>query len=106
MTLHITASARKVFDQLVLPKKAIGVRVRVEDSGCNGLAYAMEWCYVEADDDHVIRQASKPIYIDPKSAIYLHGSDLKYYVKEFEEGFEFVNPNETSKCGCGESFYV
>ena len=106
MTIHVTASAKKAIKQLILPSKCIGIRIRVEDSGCNGLAYAMEWCYAEADDDHVIRQASKRIYIDPKSAIYLHGSDLKYYWKEFEEGFEFTNPNETSKCGCGESFYV
>ena len=106
MTIHVTASARKAILNQKMPGKAIGIRIRVEDSGCNGLAYAMEWCYAKADDDHVITQASKRIYIDPKSAIYLHGSDLNYYWKEFEEGFEFSNPNETSKCGCGESFYV
>ena len=71
--IHVSASARKAIQQLILPFKAIGVRVRVEDSGCSGLAYVMEWCYLQHDDDHVIKQASKRLYIDPKSAVYLHG---------------------------------
>ena len=106
MTIHVTASARKAIQQLILPGKAIGIRIFVKDSGCSGLAYVMEWCYLQHDDDHVIKQASKRLYIDPKSAIYLHGSDLKYFVKEFEEGFEFTNPKEKRKSRWGENFYV
>ena len=105
MTIHIAASAEKVIQQLILPSKCIGIRIRVEDSGCNGLAYAMEWCYMKQDGDHIL-EAPKTIYIDSKSAIFLFGSELQYKKEQFSEGFEFSNPNETSKCGCGESFYV
>ena len=104
--ITIQPSAEKVFASLILPAKAIGVRIRVQTAGCNGLAYAMEWCYTKEKNDHVIRQASKEVYIDSKSAVYLHGSKLNYFTTQFEEGFEFSNPNETAKCGCGESFYV
>ena len=54
MTIHVTASARKAIQQLILPGKAIGIRIFVKDSGCSGLAYVMEWCYLQHDDDHVI----------------------------------------------------
>ena len=105
MTIHVTASAKKAILNQKMPGKAIGIRIRVEDSGCNGLAYAMEWCYMKQQGDHII-EAPKRIYIDPKSAIFLFGSELQYKKEQFSEGFEFVNPNETAKCGCGESFYV
>jgi iron-sulfur cluster assembly protein len=103
--ISIQPSAKKVFASLILPAKAIGVRIRVQTAGCNGLAYVMEWCYSKNKDDHIL-EAPKRIYIDSKSAIYLHGSELNYFTTKFEEGFEFSNPNETAKCGCGESFYV
>ena len=78
----------------------------MEDSGCSGLAYAMEYCYEEAEDDIVVTQCSKKLYIDRKSMVYLHGSDMHYRKTEFEEGYEFKNPNVTSECGCGESFFI
>ena len=106
MTIHVTASARKAILDQKMPGKAIGIRIRVQDSGCSGLAYAMEYCYEEEHDDIVVRQCSKKLYIDRKSMVYLHGSDMHYRKTEFEEGYEFKNPNVTSECGCGESFYV
>lgn len=66
----------------------------------------MEWAYKQEEGDHVLLDLPVTVYIDSKSSIFLFGSELQYKVEQFQEGFEFVNPNETSKCGCGESFYV
>tara|TARA_R100000152_G_C6761237_1_gene185348 strand:+ start:925 stop:1245 length:321 start_codon:yes stop_codon:yes gene_type:complete len=105
--INVTASAKEKLEETPLPNGSIGVRIRVEDSGCNGLSYALEWCYKKAEGDQIINQATKNLYIDPKSMVYLRGSDLTYTkIDKFKEGFEFINPNVTSKCGCGESFYV
>ena len=104
--IHVAASARNKLTKLNLTPPCIGIRIRVEDSGCNGMAYAMEYCYKKEETDTVVRAGSKRLYIDSKSMIYLHGSNLHYRKKDFEEGYEFVNPNVTSECGCGESFYV
>ena len=103
--IEVHESAEKVFAQLVLPSKSIGVRIKVQSAGCNGHAYVMEWAYKEEEGDHILLN-SVNIYVDSKSAIFLFGSMLHYKKEQFQEGFEFVNPNETSKCGCGESFYV
>ena len=103
--IEIHSTANEVLKQLILPYQSIGIRIRVQSAGCNGHTYAMEWCYMKQHGDHII-EAPKRIYIDPKSAIFLFGSELQYKKEQFSEGFEFVNPNETAKCGCGESFYV
>ena len=104
--IHVAASAKRKLAHEMLPYYAIGIRIRVEDSSCSGLAYAMEYCYEEAEDDIVVTQCSKRLYIDRKSMVYLHGSDMHYRKTEFEEGYEFKNPNVTSECGCGESFFI
>ena len=103
--IRVESSAQNVFQQLVLPSGCIGIRLRVKSAGCNGHTYVMEWCYMKQEGDHIL-ETPKRIYIDSKSAIFLFGSELQYKKEQFSEGFEFVNPNETAKCGCGESFYV
>ena len=104
--IQIHSSAEKVFSELVLPANSIGIRISVRSAGCNGHSYVMEWAYKQEEGDHVLVDLPITIYIDRKSSIFLFGSELQYKVEQFQEGFEFVNPNETSKCGCGESFYV
>lgn len=103
--IEVHSTAKKAIEAVKMPYQSIGIRIKVQRAGCNGHTYAMEWCYMKQHGDHII-EAPKRIYIDPKSAIFLFGSELQYKKEQFSEGFEFVNPNETSKCGCGESFYV
>ena len=103
--IYIEPSAESVIQKIKSPYQSIGIRIKVESSGCNGLSYGMEWCYMAQEGDHIF-QGTKNIYIDTKSMLYLDGSYLVYKQGQFEEGFEFINPNETSKCGCGESFYI
>ncbi len=104
--IQIHKSAEKVFSELILPANSIGIRIKVQSAGCNGHSYVMEWAYKQEEGDHVLLDLPVTVYIDSKSSIFLFGSELQYKVEQFQEGFEFVNPNETSKCGCGESFYV
>jgi len=103
--ISITAAARKRLLDEVMEKACVGVRARVDTAGCNGLTYILE--YVKADEDTMKDEVFEHmLYVDPKSLIILAGSVLDYKIEDFFEGFEFNNPNETSKCGCGESFYT
>ena len=101
----IEPTAESAIERVKMPNQYIGIRIKVQKAGCNGHTYAMEWCPKAEEGDHIF-QGIKDIYIDKKSMLYLAGSHLVYKQDQFREGFEFINPNETSKCGCGESFYV
>jgi len=103
--IFIETTAEAAIERAEMPHQYIGIRIKVKSSGCNGLSYEMEWCSVAQEGDHIF-QGAKDVYVDNKSMLYLSGSHLVYKQDTFQEGFEFVNPNETSKCGCGESFYV
>ena len=86
-----------------------GIRVGVRTRGCSGLSYAIEYALKDKNiskyDDVVIRDGVA-VYIDPKISMFLIGSKMIYAEKELEAGFDFVNPNEKGRCGCGESFKV
>ncbi len=86
-----------------------GIRVGVRTRGCSGLSYAIEYALKEKNitkfDDVYIKDGVA-IYIDPKISMFLIGSEMVYVEKELESGFDFVNPNEKGRCGCGESFKV
>jgi len=86
-----------------------GIRVGVRTRGCSGLSYAIEYALKDKNiskyDDVVIRDGVA-VYIDPKISMFLIGSQMIYAEKELEAGFDFVNPNEKGRCGCGESFKV
>ncbi len=86
-----------------------GIRVGVRTRGCSGLSYNIEYALKDKNitkfDDVVIKDGIS-IYIDPKISMFLIGSQMVYVEKELESGFDFVNPNEKGRCGCGESFKV
>ena len=103
--IRITPVARERLLHEIMKKECVGVRARVDTAGCNGLTYILEYVKQEEDitNDTVFEEI---LYVDEKSLIVLAGSELDYKREDFFEGFEFNNPNETSKCGCGESFYT
>ncbi len=77
----------------------------VKGAGCSGLKYVLEWStHKNIEDEEVV--IGIPILVDPKSAVYIDGCTLDWQVKGLNEGFEFVNPNERARCGCGESFIM
>ncbi len=87
-------------------KKTIGVRVGVKSGGCAGMSYVMEYAKDIKENEEVIEDKGVKVLIDPKAIIYLLGTEMDYKKDKFSSQFIFKNPNETERCGCGESFKV
>ena len=85
---------------------AIGVRVGVKSGGCAGMSYVMEYANEIKANEEVIEEKGVKVFIDPKAIIYLLGTEMDYKKEKFSSQFIFKNPNETERCGCGESFKV
>ena len=83
---------------------AIGVRVGVKSGGCAGMSYVMEYSKEINPNDEVIEDKGVKVFIDPAAVMYLLGTEMDYKKEEFSSSFVFNNPNETERCGCGESF--
>ena len=87
-------------------KKVLGVRVSVKSGGCAGMSYVMEYSKEFKPNDEVIEDKGVKIFIDPAAVMYLLGTEMDYKTEEFSSSFVFNNPNETERCGCGESFKI
>ena len=85
---------------------AIGVRVGVKSGGCAGMSYIMEYAKEIKPNEEVIEDKGVKVLIDPTAIIYLLGTEMDYKKEKFSSQFVFKNPNETERCGCGESFKV
>ena len=102
-------AAEKVKLNLSIRAKGAGIRVGVKNTGCSGLAYVLE--YVDLpngirNDDVSFVSHGVHVFVDPKSLVYLEGIEMDWIKKGLNEGFDFANPNERDRCGCGESFRV
>ena len=84
----------------------IGVRVGVASGGCAGMSYVMEYAKKANPNDEIIEDKGVKIFIDSAAVIYLLGTKMDYIKEEFSSTFIFKNPNETERCGCGESFKI
>ena len=84
----------------------IGVRVAVKTGGCAGMSYVMEYAEKFNPNDEVIEDKGVKLFIDPAAVLYLLGTEMDYKKEDFSSSFVFNNPNETERCGCGESFKV
>ena len=87
-------------------KDYIGVRVSVKSGGCAGMSYVMEYTKNTNPNDEVIEDKGVKVFIDSAAIMYLLGTEMDYKTEEFSSSFVFKNPNETERCGCGESFKV
>ena len=85
---------------------AIGVRVRVQSGGCAGMSYIMEYAKEIKANEEVIEDKGVKVLIDPNAIMYLLGTEMDYKKEKFSSQFVFKNPNETERCGCGESFKI
>ena len=107
MAITITeAAARHVRQSLDSRGKGVGIRLGVRTSGCSGMAYEMEFADEIGADDAVYEDRGIKVVIDPKSLVYLDGTEVDYAREGLNEGFKFNNPNAKGECGCGESFNV
>jgi iron-sulfur cluster assembly protein len=107
MAITLTDSAAKRVDAFLANRgKGVGLRLGVKTSGCSGMAYVLEFADQLEEDDHVFEDKGVKIIVDPKSLVYIDGTELDFVKEGLNEGFKFNNPNITSECGCGESFNV
>jgi len=107
MGISLTAAAAQhVHNYLDGRGKGLGIRLLVKTTGCSGLMYVIEPVdQPDTEDMHIDSQGVK-VFIDPKSLIYVDGTEMDYVKQGLNEGFEFRNPNVKGECGCGESFTV
>jgi iron-sulfur cluster assembly accessory protein len=104
--IKVSASAaRKVSSLLTKQGRANGVlRVAVVGGGCSGLQYKMDLQDAPANRDIMVESSGIKVVVDPKSALYVTGSELDYVDALQDGGFKVKNPNAATTCSCGESF--
>ncbi|MDF5881272.1 iron-sulfur cluster assembly protein IscA [Pseudomonas aeruginosa] len=107
MAISMTeAAAKHVQRSLEGRGKGEGIRLGVRTTGCSGLACVLEFVDELAAEDLVFESHGVKVIIDPKSLVYLDGTELDFTREGLNEGFKFNNPNVRGECGCGESFNV
>ena len=107
MSVTLTeAAAKHVQKYLARRGKGVGLRLGVKTSGCSGMAYKLEFADQVEPDDKVWESFGVKVLVDEKSLPYLDGTELDYTREGLQEGLKFHNPNEKSRCGCGESFQI
>jgi len=87
-------------------KDSIGVRIGVKAGGCAGMSYTMEYAKSSNPNDEIIEDKGVKVFVDAGAIMYLLGTEMDYKTEEFSSSFVFKNPNETERCGCGESFKI
>ena len=87
-------------------KNSAGIRIGISTKGCSGLSYTLEFVDNIDSNDEKISSHDIDIYVDPKATLFLIGTKMDYIEDELQSGFQFSNPNEKGRCGCGESFHV
>ncbi|OQW95375.1 MAG: iron-sulfur cluster assembly protein IscA [Beggiatoa sp. IS2] len=107
MSITLTPKAAKHIQKSIASRgKGCGLRLGVRTSGCSGMAYVIEFADSIQEQDQVFESEGVKIIVDPKSLVYLDGTQLDYAREGLNEGFKFNNPNVKDQCGCGESFNI
>ena len=107
--ITVTDKAKSKIIQLLKNRgKGVGIRLGVKTTGCSGLAYMLEYVDEYKAEPGVTNFATDEfvILVDAKSLVYLDGLTVDWIKNGLNEGFDFINPNEKDRCGCGESFRV
>ncbi len=107
MALTLTENAAQHIHKFLDSRgKGIGIRLGVKTSGCSGMAYILEFADTVREEDEVFESQGLKILVDPKSLVYIDGTELDFAREGLNEGFKFNNPNVKDECGCGESFTI
>ena len=108
MIIVTDIASKKILQLLSKRNRGIGIRLGVKTTGCSGLAYTLEYVDSYTPEEGVTNFAQPDfvVLVDAKSLVYLQGLTVDWARNGLNEGFEFRNPNERDKCGCGESFRV
>lgn len=107
MAITLTESAARRVEKFIANRgKGVGLRLGVKTTGCSGMAYTLEFADESQPEDVIFESHGVNVLIDPKSLVYMDGTELDYTKEGLNEGFKFNNPNVKDECGCGESFTV
>jgi len=108
MIIFTEQAYRQVKTLLAKRGKGVGIQLGVRTTGCSGLAYTLEYVDKYEAEEGVTNFAHNDfcVLVDHKSLVYMDNMTVDYVRKGLNEGFEFQNPNERDRCGCGESFRV
>jgi iron-sulfur cluster assembly protein len=106
--IQFTDAAQNKIRKLITAKNYAGIRLGVKTTGCSGLAYVLEYVKEYKDEPGVTNYAQDNfvVLVGCKDDVYLRGTTVDYVRQGLNEGFEFRNPNERDRCGCGSSFRV
>ena len=106
--ISFTEVARNKIQKLVTTKNYAGIRLGVKTTGCSGLAYVLEYVKEYTSEQYVINYAQPEfvVLVNQKDNVYLQNMTVDYVRQGLNEGFEFSNPNERDRCGCGSSFRI
>jgi len=105
--ITVTSTAvKKIVANLTRRGQGLGIRLGVKTTGCSGLAYVLEYIDKINTEDIAYKQDGFVIVVDLKRSVYLEGLEIDYVRQGLNEGFEFNNPLEKDRCGCGESFRI
>lgn len=106
--LKVTPAASAQLKRLMKTHGSVseGIRLAVNEGGCNGLTYAMDFVEKKQLADEVIDFDGVQLFIDPMAIMYLVGTEMDFVQEKLGSNFVFRNPNESGRCGCGESFSV
>ena len=108
MIIVTDRASKRIKQNLDKRGRGVGIRIGVRTTGCSGLAYTMEYVDEYTAEVGVTNFAHDGfvVLVDAKSLVYLNGLTMDWVRNGLNEGFDFVNPNERDRCGCGESFRV
>jgi iron-sulfur cluster assembly protein len=105
--VRLTSDAgAKISSLIARERQGDFLRIAITGGGCNGLSYKLRFVTDSRRGDILVRSAGVPVLVDPKTALYLKGTQLDYSHKLIAGGFKFSNPNAKGSCSCGESFNV
>ncbi len=106
--LSITAQASARVQEIVKGAEGdvIGLRIGIKTAGCSGLQYNVEFAKEQQPFEDAIDVNGVRVLIDPAAVMFLIGTEMDWTEDKFNSSFVFNNPNETARCGCGESFSI
>ncbi len=108
MLLNVTDKAIERMKNLLKVREtpALGLRFGTKEKGCSGLSYVVDYVDKINPADEMVEVEGIKVFVERNSLMFLIGSTIDFEEGQFSSGFVFVNPNEKSRCGCGESFNV
>ena len=99
-------AAEKVRTHLERRGRGQGIKIGVRTTGCSGYAYALEYVDEPRAEDMSFVSHGVNVFVDPKSLVFVDGLTMDWKRNGLNEGFDFINPKEKDRCGCGESFRI